>query len=121
MITNKRQAAVETLRCSFCNKNQADVNKLIAGPAVFICDECVEVCNDIILDDRRLAEICRDTSVEQPKALLEIPVSGPVVQCTLCGLPITRSEGVVIHNRGILCLGCVGEVEAAAAERREPR
>ncbi len=36
------------LRCSFCNKEQADVNKIVAGPTVFICDECVKVCNDII-------------------------------------------------------------------------
>ena len=43
----------EVLRCSFCNKNQNDVRKLIAGPTVFICDECVEVCNDIIDDDNR--------------------------------------------------------------------
>jgi len=41
------------LRCSFCNKDQNDVRKLIAGPTVFICDECVEVCNDIIADDSR--------------------------------------------------------------------
>src|SRR3990170_2058773 len=41
----------EILRCSFCNKDQNDVRKLIAGPTVFICDECVEVCNDIIADD----------------------------------------------------------------------
>jgi len=41
------------LRCSFCNKDQNDVRKLIAGPTVFICDECVEVCNDIIADDNK--------------------------------------------------------------------
>lgn len=35
-------------RCSFCNKDQNQVLKLIAGPAVFICDECVEVCQDIV-------------------------------------------------------------------------
>src|SRR5436190_13453910 len=108
MITNKRQAAMENLRCSFCNKNQADVNKLIAGPAVFICDECIEACNQIIIDDRRLAEESADKSVEQPQAFPQIPVSGPVMQCTLCGMPMTRSSGVVIPNRGILCVGCVG-------------
>ena len=43
----------EILRCSFCNKDKDDVVKLIAGPTVFICDECVEVCNDIIADDNR--------------------------------------------------------------------
>ena len=41
------------LQCSFCNKDQNDVRKLIAGPTVFICDECVDVCNDIIADDNR--------------------------------------------------------------------
>ena len=49
----KKAASSETLRCSFCNKDQNDVRKLIAGPTVFICDECVDVCNDIIADDSR--------------------------------------------------------------------
>ena len=35
------------LYCSFCGKSQQDVKKLIAGPSVFVCDECVELCNDI--------------------------------------------------------------------------
>ena len=50
---SKKQSDSEILRCSFCNKDQNDVRKLIAGPTVFICDECVEVCNDIIADDSR--------------------------------------------------------------------
>ena len=49
----KKSGDPEILRCSFCNKDQNDVRKLIAGPTVFICDECVEVCNDIIADDNR--------------------------------------------------------------------
>ena len=49
----KKNGDTEILRCSFCNKDQNDVRKLIAGPTVFICDECVEVCNDIIADDNR--------------------------------------------------------------------
>jgi ATP-dependent Clp protease ATP-binding subunit ClpX len=49
----KKAGDGEILRCSFCNKDQNDVRKLIAGPTVFICDECVEVCNDIIADDNR--------------------------------------------------------------------
>src|SRR5919107_530784 len=49
----KKNGETEILRCSFCNKDQNDVRKLIAGPTVFICDECVEVCNDIIADDNR--------------------------------------------------------------------
>jgi len=49
----KKGGETEILRCSFCNKDQNDVRKLIAGPTVFICDECVDVCNDIIADDRK--------------------------------------------------------------------
>ena len=49
----KRSRSGDVLRCSFCNKDQNDVRKLIAGPTVFICDECVDVCNDIIADDNR--------------------------------------------------------------------
>ena len=39
------------LSCSFCGKSQRDVKKLIAGPKVFICDECIGLCNDIIAED----------------------------------------------------------------------
>ncbi len=49
----KKAGDNEALRCSFCNKDQNDVRKLIAGPTVFICDECVDVCNDIIADDNK--------------------------------------------------------------------
>ncbi len=52
-MTTKKTGEAEVLRCSFCNKDQNDVRKLIAGPTVFICDECVEVCNDIIADDSK--------------------------------------------------------------------
>jgi len=41
----------EDLFCSFCGKNQKEVGKLIAGPAVFICDECVKLCSEIIAAD----------------------------------------------------------------------
>ena len=40
-----------TLYCSFCGKSQHEVRKLIAGPTVFICDECVDLCNDIIEEE----------------------------------------------------------------------
>lgn len=41
----------ETLRCSFCGKTQNEVKKLIAGPTVYICNECIDICNEIITDD----------------------------------------------------------------------
>jgi ATP-dependent Clp protease ATP-binding subunit ClpX len=42
-----------TLYCSFCGKSQHEVRKLIAGPTVFICDECVELCKDIIQEEKK--------------------------------------------------------------------
>jgi ATP-dependent Clp protease ATP-binding subunit ClpX len=64
--TKKVGAEGEVLRCSFCNKDQNDVRKLIAGPTVFICDECVEVCNDIIADDNRFESRGARTQLPTP-------------------------------------------------------
>src|SRR6187200_715281 len=61
----KKTGDTDVLHCSFCNKNQNDVRKLIAGPTVFICDECVEVCNDIIADDNKFDRGTR-TSLPMP-------------------------------------------------------
>ena len=41
----------KTLYCSFCGKSQHEVKKLIAGPSVFICDECIDLCNDIVREE----------------------------------------------------------------------
>ena len=41
----------EALKCSFCGKGQDEVKKLIAGPTVYICNECIELCNEIIADE----------------------------------------------------------------------
>ncbi len=62
----KKNGDSEVLRCSFCNKDQNDVRKLIAGPTVFICDECVDVCNDIIADDRRVEGRSYKSSLPTP-------------------------------------------------------
>ena len=43
-VANKTSDEKQTLRCSFCNKTQDQVRKLIAGPNVFICDECIDIC-----------------------------------------------------------------------------
>jgi len=59
----------EVLRCSFCNKDQNDVRKLIAGPTVFICDECVDVCNDIMADDRRAESRSYRSSLPTPQEI----------------------------------------------------
>jgi ATP-dependent Clp protease ATP-binding subunit ClpX len=63
---SKKNGDPEVLRCSFCNKDQSDVRKLIAGPTVFICDECVEVCNDIIADDNRFENRSQSSTLPTP-------------------------------------------------------
>ena len=51
MADKKGTSSEKVLYCSFCGKSQHEVKKLIAGPSVFICDECIELCNDIIRDE----------------------------------------------------------------------
>ena len=54
-MTDKTDQSLDTtskvLYCSFCGKSQHEVRKLIAGPSVFVCDECVDLCNDIIREE----------------------------------------------------------------------
>ena len=69
----------DILRCSFCNKSQNDVRKLIAGPTVFICDECVAVCQDIIDEDQNFEPSARNLHLPKPhdiKAFLDQYVIG---------------------------------------------
>lgn len=51
-----RETSQNHLTCSFCGKSQEEVKKLIAGPAVYICDECIELCNDIIAEEVRMED-----------------------------------------------------------------
>ena len=48
----KKRDINDNLFCSFCGKNQKEVQKLIAGPAVYICDECIQLCSEIIEEER---------------------------------------------------------------------
>ena len=50
-MTKRRSGSGNGLRCSFCGKSQEEVKKLIAGPAVYICDECIELCNEIVEEE----------------------------------------------------------------------
>ncbi|MEM9554305.1 MAG: ATP-dependent Clp protease ATP-binding subunit ClpX [Acidobacteriota bacterium] len=67
----KKDTVDDTLRCSFCNKSQREVKKLIAGPAVFICDECVDICLDIIAEDR-LHDQQQETDLPKPEQIKQM-------------------------------------------------
>jgi ATP-dependent Clp protease ATP-binding subunit ClpX len=64
--------AKSTLYCSFCGKSQHEVRKLIAGPTVFICDECVELCMDIIREEHKISFSKAKDGVPSPKEIREV-------------------------------------------------
>jgi ATP-dependent Clp protease ATP-binding subunit ClpX len=97
------------LSCSFCGKSQREVRKLIAGPTVYICDECIELCNDIIAEEYGQDEQRRETSkVPKPheiRAFLDDYVVGQDFA--------KKVLAVAVHNhyRRIENQGRLGEVE----------
>ena len=62
----------DKLSCSFCGKGQDDVKKLIAGPTVFICDECVELCMDIIKEENKSSLVKHQDGVPTPKEICNV-------------------------------------------------
>ncbi len=76
---SRNSSGNSSLRCSFCSKNQGEVRKLIAGPNVYICDECIEICTDIIAEERDLEEKSGLAELPKPaeiKAFLDEYVVG---------------------------------------------
>ncbi len=73
MADKKGASGEKVLYCSFCGKSQHEVKKLIAGPSVFICDECIELCNDIIRD-----EVPADDKPGGKAAKSDLPVPGEI-------------------------------------------
>jgi len=70
-MADKKGTTEKLLYCSFCGKSQHEVKKLIAGPSVFICDECIDLCNDIIRDDTTGTE-------ESGKASRDLPIPSEI-------------------------------------------
>ncbi|WP_020675988.1 ATP-dependent Clp protease ATP-binding subunit ClpX [Geopsychrobacter electrodiphilus] len=119
------------LTCSFCGKTQEEVKKLIAGPTVYICDECIELCNDIIAEEGRLdidsdqrpaslpkpAEI-RQTldeyviGQERAKKILSVAVYNHYKRIEA----INRNDGVEIQKSNILLLGPTGSGKTLLAQ-----
>jgi len=72
MATNSSGDSKNTLYCSFCGKSQHEVRKLIAGPTVFICDECVELCMDIIREETKASGLKSSDGVPTPKDICDV-------------------------------------------------
>lgn len=94
------------LRCSFCNKSQRDVRKLIAGPAVQICNECIEICVDTLEEDGILEPGSKAGSDAVP-AVTEPRSTLAPVYCALCQIRTPVEHAVLFPNRGWLCSSCM--------------
>jgi ATP-dependent Clp protease ATP-binding subunit ClpX len=82
-----------TLYCSFCGKSQHEVRKLIAGPTVFICDECVELCMDIIREETKASGLKSSDGVPTPKDICDVLDDYVIGQATA-----KRVLSVAVHN-----------------------
>jgi len=121
MMSDNQEQERPILRCSFCNKTQRQVKKLIAGPAVQICEECVDICVDIIAEDRK--DPPPAAIPEPPPGLMGYPRKGSaslvVANCSLCHMLVPLEHLLAVHSRGAICPGCVGAIEAAVAATRD--
>ncbi len=96
MADKKGSSSEKVLYCSFCGKSQHEVKKLIAGPSVFICDECIELCNDIVRDEVP-AEI---VDPKAAKSDLPIPsdIKASLDQYVIGQEPAKRTLAVAVYN-----------------------
>src|SRR4051794_2080318 len=97
------------LRCSFCNKAGDGVETLVAGPDVFICDECIRVCVDILLDDGHRAGSAEAVTLRQQASQLR----DDHTCCALCGTRALPEELLLVRDRASICGPCADAVEDA--------
>lgn len=119
----------KVLYCSFCGKSQHEVRKLIAGPSVFICDECVELCNDIIREELEEKTPAARNGLPKPREILEVLdqyVIGQARAKKVLSVAVhnhykrlesrQRSEDVELAKSNILMIGPTGSGKTLLAE-----
>jgi len=121
---------MDTLFCSFCGKSQGEVKKLIAGPAVYICDECVALCNDIIAEEVEQEEATfRKLSVPKPseiKSILDQYVIGQERAKKILAVAVhnhykrigcrLEMDGVELQKSNIMLIGPTGSGKTLLAQ-----
>ena len=129
-IMSKKNDASEDLLCSFCGKSQDEVKKLIAGPSVYICDECIQLCNEIIAEEysqesekdaagellkpSEIKDILDQYVIEQdnPKKILSVAVYNHYKRINTK----VDMEGVEIEKSNILLIGPTGTGKTLLAQ-----
>src|SRR5512145_1891965 len=111
-MSDKKGSSEKLLYCSFCGKSQHEVKKLIAGPSVFICDECIDLCNDIIRD-----ETTADTASSGTRSDLPTPHEiGSILDQYVIGQDKAKrilSVAVYNHYKRLKHMGSKDDVELA--------
>ncbi|ORJ62920.1 ATP-dependent Clp protease ATP-binding subunit ClpX [Geothermobacter hydrogeniphilus] len=128
---SQRDDQSSELSCSFCGKAQDEVKKLIAGPAVYICDECIDLCKDIIAEEAKLDEGAGDGDAKLPrpseiKDILDDFVIGQELAKKILAVAVynhykrveyaARNEDVEIQKSNILLLGPTGSGKTLLAQ-----
>jgi len=111
-----RKKDQEMLRCSFCGKDQNSVKKLIAGPSVFICNECIDLCNGIIIGETE-----RETLADLRKTLVPPRVIKESLDEYIIGQDEAKRKlavAVYNHYKRIASRGIGGSSSPASATRR---
>ena len=98
MPDKKGSPGEKTLYCSFCGKSQHEVKKLIAGPSVFICDECIELCNDIIRDEAPGAEAQAGTKAGRDDLPVPAEIKASLDQYVIGQEQAKRTLSVAVYN-----------------------
>jgi ATP-dependent Clp protease ATP-binding subunit ClpX len=126
-----KSSAEKLLYCSFCGKSQHEVRKLIAGPSVFICDECIELCNDIIREEGASAETSRGDRNKLPtpheiRQILDQYVIGQEPAKKILSVAVynhykrlesgTKDDEVELSKSNILLIGPTGSGKTLLAQ-----
>ncbi len=118
----------KVLFCSFCGKSQHEVKKLIAGPSVFVCDECVDLCNDIIREEKKQGGSVEETHLPTPKEIAvfldEYVIGQPHAKKVLAvavynhykRMQHKSEDGVELGKSNILLIGPTGSGKTLLAQ-----
>ncbi len=128
-MTKKGEGKPTDLLCSFCGKSQDEVKKLIAGPSVYICDECIELCNDIIAEEYEREEGETSLHIPRPdeiKSILDEYVIGQERAKKILSVAVhnhykrieatTDADGVELQKSNILLVGPTGSGKTLLAQ-----
>lgn len=102
----KFDEVAKTASCSFCSKSQEEVRKLVAGPSVHICDECVELCKNILAEDREDGGKSRSKESAEENRL-----------CGICMEERESDELVFLPHAAYMCASCLEDLQSVRDKR----